>query len=829
MNPASARRKNVSAAGYQFCLLILVLTVCGAGFSLARAAEPERLRVWPVDPLVKVFRDAVPQASAPAEAEVARGDVATFQVVLQSDSPITGLRARTTPFEAAAERLHARVPRFVGYVPVDRPTQKPSKDQLRPPPAEYPDPLLEVETIDVGAGQAQPVWVTVPVPTNAVPGRYHAVLTVECTLEGEPVRRSQDLHLLVHPAVAGPAQLWVTQWYGLQWRHMQIAPERESEEYYQLLRRYARNMAEHRHNVALISPLALAEFKPGADGTLQIHFDRFDRWVKIFIEEGVIGRIEGGHIGGRKAGWDSEFAVTVHSIKDGRVVSGRADPDSAEADAFYGQFFPALVAHLKAKGWLSMYMQHLADEPIASNIRSYRAMASLARKYAPELRIIEACHTKDLVGSIDVWVPQLNYWHQDFAHYQARQKAGDEVWFYTCVFPQGEYANRFLEQPLIKTRLLHWINFRYGATGYLHWGYNQWTADSPFTHTTRPHGGPPYLPAGDPWIVYPGKDGPLDSIRFEAMRDGIADCALLQALAERDAPAAEALAKKIVFDFDRYETDVPAFRAARHTLLSRLNAFAAAASPPPHGRMEEMSPDELEEVLEKAPVAFVPVGTFEHHGWHLPVCFDAIKAHALCQRVAERTGGTILPAFFYGTGGGHIGYKWTLMLPEAQITPVLAATLDHLASQGFRVVVLLTGHYPQEQVDMVHRLAREAQSRHPSVRFIGLTEPEVTTPQPGDSYGGDHAAKYETSIALSLNPRWVRLDRLTGGRDPERVTTSDTPRKQASTHDPTHPLYAIHGNDPRTKASKELGDILVNEIVSRLTEKVAAALQVRSP
>jgi hypothetical protein len=70
----------------------------------------------------------------------------------------------------------------------------------------------------------------------------------------------------------------------------------------------------------------------------------------------------------------------------------------------------------------------------------------------------------------------------------------------------------------------------------------------------------------------------------------------------------------------------------------------------------------------------------------------------------------------------------------------------------------------------------------------------------------------------------VRLGQLTAGRDPNRVTLPDTPRNQASTHDPTHPLYAIHGQDPREKASKELGAKLVGEIVSRLAEKVTRAL-----
>jgi hypothetical protein len=216
-------------------------------------------------------------------------------------------------------------------------------------------------------------------------------------------------------------------------------------------------------------------------------------------------------------------------------------------------------------------MQHLADEPTPGNAASYRAIAALVRKYAPDLRIIEACHTKDLTGAIDIWVPQLNFLHHDYAHYRERQQAGDEVWFYTCVFPQGEYANRFIEQPLMKTRLLHWINYRYGITGYLHWGYNQWTAEDPFTKTTPPHGGPPYLPAGDAWIVYPGKEGPLDSIRFEAMRDGIVDYELLSLLAEKDRDLAMQLASRHVLDFDRYDCDVKTFRETRRTLLERLS------------------------------------------------------------------------------------------------------------------------------------------------------------------------------------------------------------------------------------------------------------------
>jgi len=538
------------------------------------SAESPTIEVWSVDPLVKVFRDAMPTAKREAIAEVARGEHATFQIVVRSEADITGLRAEVSLLKLEGENAgspQARGPRFVGYVPVDRPIQTPPEDQLRKPPADFPDPLLEETTIDVKAGEAQPVWIAVPITEKAIPGTYRGVVRVSGKVTGGKVAASHPLTIRVFRATVGRSRLWVTNWFAMHWRHMAINPKPDSPEYWALLRRYARNMAEHRQNVALISPLSLAEFQVGENDELKINFSRFDRWVTTFVEEGVIGRIEGGHIGGRSKGWNSPFVVRIRRIKNGKIESASVDPASEQAEGFYAKFLPALVEHLRERGWLDRYMQHLADEPTRTNAASYRAIAALVRKYAPELRIVEACHTKDLAGAIDIWVPQLNYLHRDYEHYGRRQRMGEEVWFYTCVFPQGEYANRFIEQPLIKTRLLHWINFRYGITGYLHWGYNHWTRESPFQKTTRPHGGPPYLPAGDAWIVYPGRDGPLDSIRHEAMRDGIADYELLSLLAERDPAKAGRLVAKHILDFDRYDTNVEAFRSTRRELLTLLS------------------------------------------------------------------------------------------------------------------------------------------------------------------------------------------------------------------------------------------------------------------
>ncbi len=549
-------------------------------------AQPN-LELWAVDPLVKVFPDASPQTGE-ATADVARGEHASLQVVVRSPVFAKNLKVDVPPLTregAADSTLKPRAPRFVGYVPIDAGIPRPPADRLRVPPAFFPDPLLESFDASLTAGSAQPIWLTVPIPVDAPPAIYRGRIAVSVTAaDGKTLTASLPLAVRVWPVTVKKTRLWVTNWFqvggapgwsqdGRSTGGSEI--KQDSDLYWETLRRYARNMAEHRQNVVLISPLALAEFRAGADG-LDIDFSRFDRWVEIFTQEGVIGRIEGGHIGGRAGGWESQFTVGIRRLKDGKVESVSVDPAGPEAEAFYARFFPALVKHLKAKGWLDKYLQHLADEPIDMNTGTYRALRALAAKHAPELRIVEACHSKDLTGAVQVWVPQLNFLHTDYAHYRERQAAGDEIWFYTCLGPQGEYANRFIEQPLIKTRLLHWINFRYGVTGYLHWGYNYWGQYDPYRRLAIPwDGGAQYLPAGDAWIVYPGKDGLVDSIRFEAMRDGIVDHELLSRLAERDAAAAKRLAETFVIDFDKYNTDVAAFRAARREILERLSQTEA--------------------------------------------------------------------------------------------------------------------------------------------------------------------------------------------------------------------------------------------------------------
>jgi hypothetical protein len=115
---------------------------------------------------------------------------------------------------------------------------------------------------------------------------------------------------------------------------------------------------------------------------------------------------------------------------------------------------------------------------------------------------------------------------------QAYIDAGIPHWVYFCCAPQGPWINRFQDTPLEKIRMSGWLFYRLRAQGFLHWGFNYWhkiereELVDPFNDSSA--GAWPMIPYGDPFMIYPGPDGPLDSIRWEVFAESLQDYALLQ-------------------------------------------------------------------------------------------------------------------------------------------------------------------------------------------------------------------------------------------------------------------------------------------------------------
>ncbi|MDR2148685.1 MAG: DUF4091 domain-containing protein [Tannerella sp.] len=551
---------------YSIIIPILLLTGC--------SANPE-IECVQLDPLEKVLKEQIYFEENADTAAVAKGETATFQFVLRSIHAIQNLKIEATDLTDENQAIPVGVKAFVGYVRQGRNIPDQSKDRLISASGFFPDPLLELETMDVPAMSNQPVWINYPVSRTAKDGLYTAEVTFSGKQNGKSFKIRKIINVKVYPVVLPEQTLWVTNWFSLSENNLKLMNGGQpvtpySERYWELVKALANKTRDHGQNVYLISPLHLCEYT--VSGTKYgFDFANFDKTVELFIHEGNLKRIEGGHLGSRLSDWSSQFGLSTPVMRDGKTRFELKPLENDTAKTFLSQFIPALTQHLKEKNWDKIYWQHIADEPTGDNASSYIAIADEVKRMAPDLEIIEANHSREVQNTIRVWVPQLNFFHTDYPFYRERQRQGDEVWFYTCLAPKGNYANRFLEQPLILTRTLHWINYRFGATGYLHWGLNYWN-NNPYGETTgiNTEGGN-ILPGGDSWITYPADGKLFGSIRFDAMRDGIADYELLKLLEKTHPEEAREIARTHVYRFDWYDNNIAAFRQKRIKLLELLS------------------------------------------------------------------------------------------------------------------------------------------------------------------------------------------------------------------------------------------------------------------
>jgi creatinine amidohydrolase len=204
---------------------------------------------------------------------------------------------------------------------------------------------------------------------------------------------------------------------------------------------------------------------------------------------------------------------------------------------------------------------------------------------------------------------------------------------------------------------------------------------------------------------------------------------------------------------------------------------------------ERMLPWQLRAALAARSVAYIPLGTYEWHCEHLPVGLDALTAHGLCLRAAKVDGGVVLPALHYGTGGGHGAYPWTIMMPSpTEIESQLTFTIEKLHSFGFKSIVLFSGHFPPEQLDMIDRLAKRTSTADFLVLSLAVNRIE------GLEFGPDHAGIFETTLLAAMWPDLVQLGRLP---NLELAPLAKDDIWDDRRHDTAHPIYGVFGPDPR--------------------------------
>ncbi len=264
---------------------------------------------------------------------------------------------------------------------------------------------------------------------------------------------------------------------------------------------------------------------------------------------------------------------------------------------------------------------------------------------------------------------------------------------------------------------------------------------------------------------------------------------------------------------------------------------------PEEVRYHMLRPAQIVERREACPAAYVPIGTIEWHGVHNPPGTDTLQAEGLAIMCARKGGGLVFPALHYGESRLEALMEANardrdLIAEAMHLSPdnflpercpfsateqalnyqrLLLHILAEVESLGFKVGVLVAGHYPL--IDHTRSAVLLFNQRQYSRRHGMLAWAFVDYSLVKDRYdcAGDHAGGWETSHMLALHPETVDLSTLppkgerlvgAGGRMAPQDATSEFGREtleaaaDVAVNEVRHRLehtkmYRGHGNSLR--------------------------------
>ena len=139
----------------------------------------------------------------------------------------------------------------------------------------------------------------------------------------------------------------------------------------------------------------------------------------------------------------------------------------------------------------------------------------------------------DTQGGVQTWCPKYRFFHteaqrQDYIDRQNSQDRlmGENVWWYGCLDPRAPYPTYHLDDNLISSRVVSWMQYDYGIEGELYWCVNWYTSHTGVRDVWTDAETVPQTP-GDGYLVYPGREfgvkGPISTLRLESIRESRED------------------------------------------------------------------------------------------------------------------------------------------------------------------------------------------------------------------------------------------------------------------------------------------------------------------
>ena len=493
--------------------------------------EDPNAAIWWSPAMYKISpsRPAPSRGKKEVSLSAARGEFEPVQVVLRPKKALKNLKVTAgdffgpAGFHIAGDQVSIRQ---VEYVHITHPS-----DALGAA-GDWPDPLPPVEeSLNLESNRNYPFWITMFAPREAPAGIYvgHIVFTAEGWEGQAPVRlRIYDFEI--------PQRFRLRTAFGfdvglvLQYHHLSM-----DDEWKKVIDLYYQDFRDHR--ISPYNPTELYPIQTELSKHYTFHFDEFDQAAKRYLDEFGFTSLHLPLLG--------MGGGTFHDRRKGKI--GNYEQGTPEHERLFHEYASTVENHLREKGWLEKAFVYWFDEPEPRDYEFVKEGMDLIHRNAPGLkRFLTEQPEKELAGWVDIWCPILDAFEPEAA--RQRQQDGEEIWWYICTGPKEPYPGLFIDHPAVDLRMWMWMTQKYGVQGALVWQSNYWTSNLayPEPNVQDPWNDPmsyvsgygnlvghrEYWGNGDGRFLYPPrrwKDGgkllcgPVDSIRWEMLREGIED------------------------------------------------------------------------------------------------------------------------------------------------------------------------------------------------------------------------------------------------------------------------------------------------------------------
>jgi hypothetical protein len=386
------------------------------------------------------------------------------------------------------------------------------------------DILEPAKPIDIPAVSTRPIWLSINVPGDAAAGIYSGKLKVK-----DAVGHSIDFNLkleVLSNTLPPPKDwsfhldLWQHPWavariHGLKpwskehWAKLKEVLTLAANAGQKCLTTSIINRPWGQQTYDAFGPMIKPTRK--ADNSWAYDYSLFDKYVEFGFRCGINKQINCYTM----VPWGNTFYYQDEASGEYKKIT--AKPGTAAYNDYWRPFLKDFTSHLKKKGWfeittIAMDERHLED---------MKNMIALVDSASPDFKITLAAdrNLSTIIDRVHDYCFKLKF-QPDATLNLKREKEGKHTTFYVCCHPKR--PNTFTFSPPAESTWLGWHAASKRYSGFLRWALCSYNKD-PFKTTDDK------WPTGDSFLIYPG---PLSSIRFERMREGIQDYEKIRVLRE---------------------------------------------------------------------------------------------------------------------------------------------------------------------------------------------------------------------------------------------------------------------------------------------------------